>query len=114
MVELRFRSTLGEMPAFLKRMPLVKLSYAASTQYSEDFRIGRTVFSRGGMMAYEMDQKIRAESKGAKRLRDALRHLVAWSEKNKRAFRIEELPAIFKEATGVDTRDILEKWLKPM
>jgi predicted metalloprotease with PDZ domain len=113
MVEARFR-TLREMPAFLKQMPLVELSYLASTQYSEDFRIGRTVFSRGGLMAYEMDRRIREQTKGAKRLRDALRHLVAWSAKNQRAFKIEELPLIFKEATGVETRDILEKWLAPM
>jgi predicted metalloprotease with PDZ domain len=112
-VEARFR-ILREMPRFLTRTPLVELSYMASTQYSEDFRIGRTVFSRGGLMAFEMDQRIRAGSKGTRRLRDALRHLLAWSEKNKRGFRIEELPAIFREATGVDTRDILEKWLQPM
>jgi hypothetical protein len=33
-------------------------------------------------------------------LRDALRHLVEWSEKNRRAFRIDELPGIFQDATG--------------
>jgi predicted metalloprotease with PDZ domain len=82
--------------------------------YSEDFRIGRTVFSRGALMAEEMDSFIRKETNGQKRLRDALRYLVAWSAREKRAFRIEELPVIFKAATGVDTRPILEKWLAPM
>jgi len=114
MIESRFRSTLRRMPAFLKQMPLVELSKIASTRYSEDFRTGRTVFSRGGLMAAEMDQRMREKTKGKKRLRDALRYLVEWSAREKRAFRIEELPRIFKEATRVETRDILEKWLKPM
>jgi predicted metalloprotease with PDZ domain len=113
-MERRIRATLREMPAFLKRMPLVELSKLASTLYSEDFRIGRTVFSRGALMAEEMDSFIRKETNGQKRLRDALRYLVAWSAREKRAFRIEELPVIFKAATGVDTRPILEKWLAPM
>lgn len=114
MIETRFRKSLGEVPAFLRRMSLVELSRAASTRYGEDFRTGRTVFSRGGLMAAEMDERIRERSQGAKGLRDALRHLMEWSAKNKRAFQIEELPRVFKEATGVETRDILEKWLQPM
>jgi len=114
MIEMRFRSTLAEMPAFLRQMPLVKVSRIASTRYGEDFRTGRTVFSRGGLMAAEMDARIREQSKGTKRLQDALRYLMEWSGKEKRAFRMEELPAIFKEATGVETRDVLEKWLQPM
>ena len=113
-LELRFRSTLREMPAFLLEMPLVELSHRGSYVYSEDFRVGRTLFSRGGLMAAEMDARIREKTQGGKRLRDALRHLMAWSAKNRRAFQIEELPVIFQEATGVDTRDILPKWLGPV
>ena len=52
--------------------------------------------------------------RGTHRLRDALRHLVSWSRKNERAFEIEELPSIFEEATGVDTREIFDRWLKPL
>lgn len=114
LVEARFRSALRDMPDFLKRMPLVELSRVASTAYSEDFRTGRTVFSRGGLMAYEMDQRIRAATNGTQRLREALRALVAWSVREKRGFRIDELPAIFKGATGVETREILERWLLGM
>ena len=102
------------MPDFLKKMPLVDLSRTASTVYSEDFRTGRTVFSRGGLMAYEMDERMRASSDGTKRLRDALRFLLAWSAKEKRPFRIDELPTFFKDATGVDTRDLMQHWLAPM
>lgn len=114
LIERRFRGALREMPEFLKRMPLRELSYLASTQYSEDFRIGRTIFARGALMAAEMDAEIRRQSRGRKRLRDALRGLLSWSTREKRAFRIEELPEIFRQVTGADTRAILEKWLQPM
>ena len=113
MVQRRFRATLTEVPPFLLRLPLVEVSRIASTRYSEDFRTGRAAFSRGGLMAAEMDERIRSASGGKKRLRDALRYLVRWGLREKRGFRIDELPAIFAEATGVDTRDILEKWLAP-
>jgi predicted metalloprotease with PDZ domain len=114
LLDMRFRDTLKAMPAFLKRIPLVELSHTASTLYSVDFRVGRTVFSRGGLMAAEMDALIKEKSQGQKRLRDALRYLVEWSAREKRGFRVEELPEIFQKATGVDTRGVLEKWLAPM
>ena len=44
--------------------------------------------------------------------RSALRHLIDWSEQNQRAFRTEELPVIFGEATGVDTASILQQWMR--
>jgi len=114
MIDRRFRSSLREAPPEFRRMPLRDLSLLASTQYASDFRIGRLTFSRGGLMAAEMDDRIRAQTHGAKSLRDALRHLIAWSARNHRPFRIEDLPVRFREATGVDTRDILEKWLAPL
>jgi predicted metalloprotease with PDZ domain len=114
MLERRFRQNVASAPEFLRAMPLVDLSRVASTRYSEDFRTGRLVFSRGGLMAAEIDDHIRKESRGTHRLRDALRHLVAWSRRNDRPFAIEELPGIFEEATGVDTRAIFEEWLKPL
>jgi predicted metalloprotease with PDZ domain len=114
MLERRFRQNVEGAPAFLRAMPLVDLSRVASTRYSEDFRTGRLVFSRGGLMAAEIDDHIRKESRDTRRLRDALRHLVAWSRKNDRPFAIEELPGIFEEATGIDTRAIFERWLKPL
>ncbi len=112
MLQFRFRSNLEKAPLFLKNMTTVELSRVASTRYSEDFRTGRNVFSRGGLMAAEMDELIQAQTDGKKALRDALRHLVSWSEKNRRAFRIDELPGIFLEATGVDTSGVMERWLE--
>jgi len=114
MLDRRFRSVLHEASPELRRMPLRELSLVASTQYATDFRIGQLTFARGGMMAAEMDDYIRAETRGEKSLRDALRALLAWSAKNRRAFRIEELPMRFQEATGVPTKAILEKWLAPL
>jgi predicted metalloprotease with PDZ domain len=113
MLDQRFRRNLDQAPLFIRKMSLVELSRVASTRYSEDFRTGRNVFSRGGMMAAEMDELIREKSGGAKRLRDALRHLVSWSLRHRRPFEIEELPGIFEEATGVDTGAVLESWLRP-
>lgn len=110
----RFRKGLADAPDFLKKMPLVTLSRIGSTRYGTDFRVGRTLFSRGGLMAAEMDDAIRTRSKGQKRLRDALRALVEWSAKSRRGFKIEELPGIFQAATGVDVRDVLDRWLAPM
>lgn len=108
------RRIVNEAPQFIRKMPLLELSRVGSFLYSEDFRIGRNVFARGALMAAEMDARIRERTAGKMGLRDALRGLLAWSAKNQRAFRIEELPAIFAEATGVDTRDILDRWLRPL
>ncbi|MFN8061197.1 MAG: hypothetical protein U0Q12_18700 [Vicinamibacterales bacterium] len=114
LLERRFRSTLAEAPLFIRRLGLVELSRIASTRYSEDFRTGRNVFSRGGLMAAEMDDRIRAATNGQRSLKDALRALVAWSGREARPFAIDELPAIVESATGVATGDILAKWLKPL
>ena len=107
------RTTLGEVPAFIREMPLVPLSRIASTRYSEDFRTGKTLFARGALLAAELDERIRTASGGHKRFRDAARYLMEWSSRNRRGFRVEELPDIFREATGVETRDIWERWLTP-
>jgi predicted metalloprotease with PDZ domain len=107
------RHILDEAPEFLRRMSLSDLSREASFLYGGDFRVGGNLFARGALMAAEMDDRIRSQTSGKKSLRDALRHLMEWSERNQRAFRTEELPAIFREATGVDTASILERWMLP-
>lgn len=114
MLERRFRANVTGAPDFLKRLTLVDLSRVASTRYSEDFRTGRLVFSRGGLMAAALDQRIQSETRGARSLRDALRFLVAWTERERRAFRNEELPGLIQEATGVDTRAIMDEWMAPV
>jgi predicted metalloprotease with PDZ domain len=114
LVERRFRQSLAEAPDFLKRMPLVELSYVASTRYGEDFRTGRTVFARGGLMAAEMDREIRRATGGRHGLRDGLRALVAWSAREGQPFAIADLPDHLQRATGVDLRKIYDRWLAPL
>jgi predicted metalloprotease with PDZ domain len=113
LLDVRFRQSLKDAPPFLRRMSTVQLSRLASTRYAEDFRTGRGSFSRGGLMAAEMDDLIRERTGGAKSLRDALRHLVAWSRENRRPFRLEDLPDLLRAGAGVDVRAVTEKWLAP-
>jgi predicted metalloprotease with PDZ domain len=110
----RLRGNVDGAPAFLRRMSLDDLSRAGSFLYSDDFRVGRNLFSRGALMAAEMDDFIRAQTQEKKSLRDALRYLLVWSERNHRAFRTEELPAIFRDSTGVETKSILDRWMQPL
>lgn len=114
MLQRRFRANVDSAPAFLRRLPLVELSRVASTRYAEDFRTGRLVFSRGGLMAAAIDDRIRRETGGTKRLRDALRYLVAWSTRERRGFAVDELAGLVREATGVDAGGVIAEWLRPL
>jgi predicted metalloprotease with PDZ domain len=109
----RLRRITAEAPELIQRMRLDELSREGSFLYADDFRLGMNLFARGALMAGEMDDRIRSQTGGQKSLRDALRHLMDWSEQNHRAFRTEELPVIFREATGVDTASILDHWMQP-
>jgi predicted metalloprotease with PDZ domain len=108
------RGVVDEAPPFIKKMPLETLSREASFLYAVDFRLGKNIFSRGALMAAEMDNHIREKTHGEKSLRDALRALLVWSEKNRRAFEVDEMMRVFSEATSVDVRDIYERWREPM
>lgn len=114
LLDKRFRQRLEHMPDFIRHMPLVELSRVASDRYSLDFRTGGAVFSRGALMAAEMDDLIRTRSHGKRTLRDAMRHMHDWADKSGRGFEIDELPKLIAEATGLDTRAVMEKWLAPM
>jgi predicted metalloprotease with PDZ domain len=103
----------ADAPPFIKKMSLETLSREASFLYAVDFRLGKNIFSRGALMAAEMDDRICAKTNGEKSLRDALRALLAWSEKNQRAFQLEEMMEVFTQSTGVDVRDILKRWQEP-
>jgi predicted metalloprotease with PDZ domain len=105
------RSTLAQIPPFIRDMPLVDLSRIASTRYSEDFRTGRTLFARGALLAADLDEHIQKASGGQKRFRDAVIYLMRWSDKHRRGFRTDELPGIFEQATGVKTHEVWHRWL---
>jgi predicted metalloprotease with PDZ domain len=108
------RRTVDGAAPFLRRMSLPLLSREASFLYSDDFRTGRNIYSRGALMAAEMDDRIRSASQGKKSLRDALRWLLRWSAENRKPFQTEDFAGYLAAATGVDVSDILERWMKPL
>jgi predicted metalloprotease with PDZ domain len=114
MLSRRFQANIDSAPSFLKRLSLADLSRVASTRYAEDFRTGRLVFSRGGLMAAEIDDRIRAETRGVRSLRDGFRFLVGWAARERRALTIDELPTLIRQATGVDTSAVVARWLRPL
>ena len=113
LIDGRFRKSLVDAPEFINRLSLIELSRAASTKYSEDFRYGRNVFSRGAMMALELDERIREMSAGKKRFRDVMRFLMTWNKRERRPFKVPEIPSIIIEATGVEVRSVIDRWMKP-
>lgn len=110
----RFENGVYQAPGFIRKLDLFSLSRLASTQYADDFRIGMGVFSRGGLMAEEMDQYLRKRSGGRKGMRDVLRYLYQWSRREKRPFTLEEFPGLLKQASGEDLSAIYERWKKPV
>jgi len=107
------QSILDDAPGFIRSMSMVVLSREASFLYAKDFRIGMNTFARGALMAAEIDDRTRRQSQDKKDLRDALRALVQRTQKEQRAFKVEELAPVFQQATGVDVGDILQRWLQP-
>ena len=110
----RMIGILNDAPESIRRMPLSLLSREASFLYSVDFRTGMNTFARGSSMAAEMDARIQQQSQGRSSLRSALRALLLHTQHNQNPFQVTELTPLFREATGVDVHDILERWLKPL
>jgi predicted metalloprotease with PDZ domain len=110
----RFRKAVYDAPPAIRNLSLAQLSQVASTQYAEDFRLGSGIYSRGALMADEMNRYIKDRTGGKKSIREVYRFLYQWSQRNHRAFRMEEFPGLLKEATGVDLGAIYAKWLKPI
>jgi len=98
----------------LKKLSLSQLSLLASTTYGVDFRIGRSVYSRGALMALEMDAYLLKETGSKKSMKDVLRYLYQWSKQNQRPFTLEEFPQLISKATGTDLSEIYQKWQKAL
>jgi predicted metalloprotease with PDZ domain len=109
----RLRTIVDDAPSFIREMPLLVLSREASFIYSRDFRIGSNIFARGALMAAEIDWRIRERTGGKKTLRDALRYLLQWSAEQRRPFTVEEFPDLLARGSGVDVREVIERWMKP-
>jgi len=100
--------------AIIKKMPLQQLSQIASTMYGIDFRLGEAVFSRGALMAIEMNNYIKEKTHGRKSMKDVMRYLYNWPKENHRAFTMEEFPLLINKASGVDLSKIYNRWQLPV
>jgi predicted metalloprotease with PDZ domain len=109
-----FSNSVYNTSPIIKKMSLQQLSQTASTLYGSDFRIGRGVYSRGALMAIEMNNYLNEQSQGKKSLKDVLRYLYNWSKENKRAFTMEEFPVLINRACGIDLSEIYKKWQLPV
>ncbi len=105
-----WKSNMDNAPDFIKTKTLKELSLLGSTQYSSDFRIGKNLFSRGALMAYDLDEYIQKQTNGNKSFKDAILGLLNWSRANQRAFKYNEIEPIMSKATGVDLKPIWNKW----
>jgi predicted metalloprotease with PDZ domain len=98
----------------IKKLSLQQLSQAASTMYSADFRLGRGVYSRGALMAIEMNNYLKEKTGGKKSMKDVFRYLYQWSKKNNRPFTMEEFPFLINKACNIDLSTIYKKWQLPI
>ncbi len=109
-----FQRTIDNAPEYIKRKSLKELSLLGSTQYSLDFNIGRNLFSRGALLAHDLDKQILEKTDGKKSFKDVMLGLLKWTEKNQRAFEYDEIASIISDAVGVDISDTWSQWQKPM
>ncbi len=109
-----FYNSVYKSSEIIKKMTLQQLSQTASTLYGVDFRIGRSVYSRGALMAIEMNNYLKEQTEGKKSIRDVLRYLYNWSKQNNRAFTMEEFPTLINKACGIDLGSIYKKWQVPI
>jgi predicted metalloprotease with PDZ domain len=109
-----FRNSVYNTSESLKKLTLTELSQLGSTAYGVDFRIGRAIFSRGALMALEMNEHLLKESGGKKSMKDVIRYLYHWGKQNRRAFTAEELPQLLNQACGISLQKIYDKWQLPV
>jgi predicted metalloprotease with PDZ domain len=110
----RFRQSVFSGSEQIKEMSLTQLSQIASFQYAEDFRLGVAVFSRGALMADDINTYIKLQTGGKASMRTIFRYLYEWSVRNGRPFNLDEFPGLIREATGVGVTAIYNKWQQPI
>ena len=108
-----FRRTMASAPEYIKALSLKDLSRLGSTQYGEDFRIGMNLFSRGALMAHDLDMYIQDQTGGAKSFRDVMLGLLHWTEESQRAYAYDEIEPIMSSSVGVDLSAIWDRWQSP-
>lgn len=109
-----FYNSVYKTSEMIKKMSLQQLSQTASTLYGTDFRLGRGIYSRGALMASEMNNYLREKTNGKKSMKDVFRYLFNWAKENKRAFTMEEFPMLINNACGIDLSKIYQKWQLPV
>ncbi|MEN2281319.1 hypothetical protein AAGF08_04210 [Algoriphagus sp. SE2] len=108
-----FNKNMDEAPDYIQEKSLKDLSILGSTQYGLDFRIGKNLFSRGALLAHDLDVVIQEKTSGEKSFKDAILGLLNWTKENGRAFEYDQIESIMSEATGVDLKDVWDEWQKP-
>lgn len=108
-----FRRTMASAPEYIKALSLKDLSRLGSTQYGEDFRIGMNLFSRGALMAHDLDMYIQDQTGGANSFRDVMLGLLHWTEESQRAYAYDEIEPIMSSSVGVDLSAIWDRWQSP-
>ena len=73
----RFERYFNATPLFIKHMSLEYVSMIASSLYSADFRTGTNVFSRGALLAKEIDEFIQSKTQKRKQVKQKMR-LIAY------------------------------------
>jgi predicted metalloprotease with PDZ domain len=109
-MKIRFHENVYKTSPAIKKLTLPQLSQIASTMYGVDFRLGMAVFSRGAMMAIEMNEFIKQKTGGKKSMKDVFRYFYNWSKENTRPFTMQEFPLLINKAAGVDLSSIYRKW----
>ena len=109
-----FYAGVYETSPLIKKMSLQQLSQISSTMYGVDFRLGQAVFSRGALMAMEMNDSIRYKTNGRKSMRDVFKFLYRWAKENRRPFTMAEFPSLLNQAAGIDLTRIYERWQLPI
>ena len=109
-----FNNIIDTAPNYIQQKSLKELSLLGSTQYGLDFRIGKNLFSRGALLAHDLDVLIRKETDDQKSFKEAILGLLKWTEMHNRAFEYNEIEPVMSKATDVDLSAIWKKWQKPI
>jgi predicted metalloprotease with PDZ domain len=109
-----FYANVYKTSPYIKSLTLSQLSQIASTIYGTDFRLGRAVYSRGALMAIEMNDFLKEKSAGSRSMKDVFRYLYQWAKQNNRPFTMEEFPILISNACNIDLTAIYRKWQNPV
>ncbi|MCV6631422.1 MAG: hypothetical protein OIF50_16335 [Flavobacteriaceae bacterium] len=97
-----FEKIVANAPPFIRELSLKELSLLGSTQYSNDFRIGRNLFAKGALFAAELDAYLQAQSDGKQNLQTLILQMMEWTKTHPNGFGNDQFPALVQLLTGYD------------